>query len=373
MSEPRLRPIRVAHVLYRFAIGGLENGLVNLINGLDESAYEHHVISLDAHDPAYLARLRSSNWTVHDLHKRPGQDPAMWGRMWRTLRIVRPDILHTRNLSALEMQLVGAAAGVRGRIHGEHGWDVQDLDGRVRRYRVLRRVVGSVVGCFVALSCDLERYLVDRVGIPAAKVTQIYNGVDCERYRPSPRRAGARLVLGTVGRMQAVKDQPLICKAYVELARTCPELASRARLRLVGDGPLKEECRRIMSDAGLGDRLELPGASDDVAGELAGFDLFVLPSLAEGISNTILEAMAAGLPVVATAVGGNPELVEDGGNGLLVEAGNVHQLAAAIARYLDDPELGPRHGRRGRELAEERFSLRRMVQDYDEIYKRISA
>jgi sugar transferase (PEP-CTERM/EpsH1 system associated) len=373
MSRADTEPLRVAHVLYRFGIGGLENGIVNLVNGLGESRYEHHLVSLTAHDPDYLARLRTSNWTVHDLHKRPGQDPASWVRMWRTLRAIRPHVLHTRNLGALEMQLVGVAAGVRGRVHGEHGWDVQDLDGSVRRYRLLRRAVGSVVGCFIALSRDLERYLVDAVGIPAHKVVQVYNGVDCERFRPLPRPPREAIVVGTVGRMQAVKNQVLLCRAFLALARSRPELAARVRLRLVGDGPLKEECRRLMAEGGYADRIELPGASDDVASELARFDVFVLPSLAEGISNTILEAMAAGLPVVATAVGGNPELVEEGASGWLVGSEDAQALADAIARYVEDPALRERHGRRGRALAESRYSLRRMVQDYDDIYQRLRA
>ncbi|MEQ9058212.1 MAG: TIGR03088 family PEP-CTERM/XrtA system glycosyltransferase [Gammaproteobacteria bacterium] len=373
MSRIVHEPVRVAHVLYRFGIGGLENGIVNLVNGLDAGGYEHHLVSLTAHDPTYLARLRTSNWAVHDLHKRPGQDPAVWGRMWQTLRAIRPHVLHTRNLGALEMQLVGLAAGVRGRVHGEHGWDVQDLDGRVRRYRVLRRAVGSVVGCFIALSRDLERYLVDAVGIPAHKVAQVYNGVDCARFQPTPRSLGSEIVIGTVGRMQTVKNQPLVCKAYLALAETRPDLAARVRLRLVGDGPLRDECRRIMASKGHAERLELPGASDDVAGELARFDLFVLPSLAEGISNTVLEAMAAGLPVIATAVGGNPELVEPGTSGWLVDSDDPAALAEAIARYLEDPAMLVRHGRRGRELAETRYSLQRMVQDYDDIYQRLCA
>ncbi|MEQ8662341.1 MAG: TIGR03088 family PEP-CTERM/XrtA system glycosyltransferase [Gammaproteobacteria bacterium] len=373
MSATARHPIRVAHVLYRFSIGGLENGLVNLINGLDEARYEHHVISLTAHDPDYLRRLHTRNWRMHDLHKRPGQDPASWTRMWRALRAIRPDILHTRNLSALEMQLVGAAARVRGRIHGEHGWDVQDLDGRVRRYRILRRVVGTTVGRFIALSRDLERYLVEAVGIPAHKVVQIYNGVDCERFRPGARGVHGDIVIGTVGRMQAVKNQLFLCRAFVALAQARPELAARARLRLVGDGPLKEECERIMQSAGLSARLDLPGASDTVAAELAHFDLFVLPSLAEGISNTILEAMATGLPVIATAVGGNPELVEDGASGRLVDADDVNMLAGVMASYLEDAALRTRHGQHGRALAETRYSLRRMVQDYDDIYQQLGA
>lgn len=365
------RPIKVAHVLFHFGIGGLENGLVNLINGLDPARYRHVLVCLTDFDEVYARRLRTDNFELRALHKQPGHDPAVWWRMWQLLRELRPDVLHTRNFVALEMQLVGLMAGVRGRVHGEHGWDVQDLDGTVRKYQLARRVIGSVVHRFIALSQDLERYLLGPVGLPRGKVLQRYNGVDCARFHPVAAPPGP-VVIGTVGRMKAVKNQPLLCRAFVALLARRSDLAGRVRLRLVGSGPLRAACEDIVAAAGLADAVDFTGDSERVEDELCHMHVFVLPSRAEGISNTILEAMASGLPVVATAVGGNPELVVDGSTGCLVPGDDVEALAGAIESYLDEPERRRQHGAQGRRLALERFSLDGMIAAYDDIYTELA-
>jgi sugar transferase (PEP-CTERM/EpsH1 system associated) len=366
-------PIRVMHVLFRFGIGGLENGLVNLVNGLEEGAYRHVIVALSDYDPVFTERLRPTNVELHALAKRPGNDPRTWWRLWRLLGEARPHVLHTRNFAALELQVPGWLAQVPGRVHGEHGWDVQDLDGSVRRYRVARRAIGTLVHRFIALSRDLERYLVERVGIPRGRVLQIYNGVDCQHFAPAAPRADAPVVIGTVGRMKAVKNQTLLCHAFAALVARRPDLAGRVHLRLVGSGPLADECAAVLAAAGLTAASELRGESSTVADELRAMDVFVLPSLAEGISNTILEAMASGLPVVATAVGGNAELVVDGETGALVPSGDVAAMARALERYVDDPALRRRHGQAARARAESHFSLERMLGAYDDVYRALAA
>lgn len=366
-------PITVVHVLFRFGIGGLENGLVNLINGLDRSRYRHVIVCLADYDPIFLQRVQVANIEIHALDKRPGQDLRVWWRMWRLLRAVRPTILHTRNFACLELQLLGYLVGVRGRVHGEHGWDVQDLDGSKRKYQIARRILGHCVHRFIALSRDLERYLLRDVGIAADKVVQIYNGVDQHCFVAVTRREGdAPLVVGTVGRMKTVKNQTLLCEAFLALLARRPELVDRLRLKLVGDGPLREDCERLVVAAGRQAQVEFAGDSAQVAEQLQRMDIFVLPSLAEGISNTILEAMASSLPVIATAVGGNPELVDDGQSGALVASGDMRGLSVAIERYVDDPALRARHGAHGRALVESRYSLSRMVADYDAVYRALA-
>ncbi|HSC05306.1 MAG TPA: glycosyltransferase, partial [Steroidobacteraceae bacterium] len=161
----------VVHIVHRLDVGGLENGLVNLINHLPAARYRHAIVCLtEATD--FRRRIRRADVEVHALGKRPGKDPGAYWRLWKLLRALRPDIVHTRNLATLDCQFVAALAGIRGRVHGEHGWDVYDLHGTSSRYRLLRRAAARVVGRFVTMSRDLERWLVSDVGVPARNVTQ---------------------------------------------------------------------------------------------------------------------------------------------------------------------------------------------------------
>lgn len=364
--------LRVAHVVFRFAIGGMENGIVNLINGLPERDYWHDIVCLTDFAPDFASRVKSGNVTLHRLDKRPGNDFRMWGRLYRLFRQLRPDVAHTRNFGTLEAQLPAWIAGVPVRIHGEHGWDVNDLQGASRKFRLLRGAYAPCVHHFVTVSRDLQRYLIERVGIAPRKVTQIYNGVDSERFRPAPPRTRGPLVIGAVGRLMAVKNHSLLLAAFLHLLETRPELRGRLRLRIVGDGPLRDVLRKMADRSGFGDLVELDGAADNVPRQMQGMDVFVLPSLAEGISNTILEAMATGLPVLATRVGGNGELVQEGRTGFLVPAQDEEALAGAISKYIDHPALAAAHGAAGRQLVEERFSLQAMVDTYDRLYKSLT-
>jgi sugar transferase (PEP-CTERM/EpsH1 system associated) len=299
-------------------------------------------------------------------------------RLWRLFLRLRPDIVHTRNFGQLEAAIPATLAGVRGRIHSEHGHELVDIGGRSRRHRWVRRAFRPLVHRYIALSKDLERYLRDKVGVPPARLAQLYNGVDTERFRPgSARRVPLpcdgfarpdHFVIGTVGRMQAIKDPVLLARAFVQVLRDVPEAARRLRLVMIGDGPLWDQVRAVLDEAGAAELAWLPGERDDVPRILRGLDLFVLPSLSEGISNTVLEAMASGLPVVATAVGGNPELIDDGVTGTLVPRSEVTRMAQAIRAYAESPELCRRHSLEARRAAERRFSMDAMVQGYLSIY-----
>ena len=280
-------PIRIVHVLFRFDIGGLENGVINLVNRLEERSYSHVIVCLTDYDRTYCRRVQATNVEFRALHKREGNDPRVWAQMWRVLRETRPHVLHTRNFAALEMQTLGLMCGVKGRVHGEHGWDMNDLDGSNRKYRIARRILGHCAHRFVALSRELERYLVDTVRIPRRKVVQIYNGVDDVKFHPRPEGSHEMLTVGTVGRMKAVKNQTFLCRVFVALMRRRPELAGRVSLILVGSGPLEQDCRSIVNEADCAAHVLFRGDSDAVADDLRSMDVFVLPSLAEGISNTI--------------------------------------------------------------------------------------
>ncbi len=320
-----LRPL-VVHVMHRFDVGGMENGIVNLINHIPRDSYRHAIVALTKVTD-FRKRIRRDDVEFFALDKPPGHSFWIYPRLFRLFRQLRPAIVHTRNLGALEVVVPAWAAGVRARIHGEHGRDFDDLDGSCKKYQWIRRIYRPFVTYYIALSRDLDQYLTQAVGIPEKRVVQIYNGVDAERFHPAARRAPipgcpfndeGLWIVGTVGRMQAVKNQTDLARAFVQALQAAPEARQRLRLVMIGDGPLRNEAQALLEQAGCADLAWLPGERNDVPEILRGLDCFVLPSLAEGISNTILEAMACGLPVIATDVGGNAELIAAGVTGTLV-------------------------------------------------------
>ncbi len=368
----------IVHIIHRLGVGGLENGLVNLINRLPEDKYRHSIVCLTEADE-FRKRLRRDDVGVYEMHKRPGQDFGLYWRLYRLLRTLKPDIVHTRNLATLECQLPAWLARVPYRVHGEHGWDVFDPDGTNRKYQLLRRAFRPLIHAYVPLSCQLEDYLRLRVGVPGNKIRRICNGVDTDKFHPPPENVRSAIpgcpfqnpeavLIGTVGRMHGVKDQVTLVKAFIRLITRHPRYREAVRLVCVGEGPLRPECESILERAGLRDLAWLPGARDDIDVVLRGLDVFVLPSTAEGISNTILEAMATGLPVVATGVGGNPELVDDGVTGTLVTPSDEAAMADALHRYTGDPRLRREHGMEGRRRVGEEFSLAVMMRRYDDLY-----
>jgi sugar transferase (PEP-CTERM/EpsH1 system associated) len=371
------QPPLVVHVIYRLAVGGLENGLVNLINTMSPERYRHAIVCIDSYTD-FRWRIQRPDVEVYALQKRAGHDLSVFWRFWRLMRRLRPAIVHTRNLAALEFQVPALFAGVRHRIQSEHGREGIDTDGRYGRYNRLRRMFRPLVHRYIALSRDLENWLCQEIRVPAPKLEQIYNGVDCEKFRPL--REGSKsvlpahfagpdsIVIGTVGRMEPVKDQLTLVRAFLELLRRLPQERERLRLVLVGDGSLREQARTLLKEHGALEQAWLPETRNDVADLLRDMDIFVLPSLGEGISNTILEAMASGLPVVATRVGGNPELVIDGETGRLVAVADPHAMADAIQEYITDAALRIRHGEMGRARAEHTFAMDNMARNYLRVY-----
>jgi sugar transferase (PEP-CTERM/EpsH1 system associated) len=364
-----MRPL-IAHIVFRFDYGGLENGVVNVVNGLPEQLFRHAIIAL-TEASEFRDRIRRRDVSVHALGKRPGKDPAAYVRLFRLLKQLRPAITHSRNLATLDSAVVASLAGVPHRIHGEHGWDVYDPDGTSRKYRALRRLASPAIARFVTVSRELERWLTNDVGISAAKVTRICNGVDTEKFLPARPRGGRfppdSVVIGSVTRFAAIKDPLNLVRAFVA-ARRDPA-GSRLRLVMVGDGPLKADAGRMLQDAGLAGDAWLPGSRDDVAQLLRELDVFVLGSLREGISNTVLEAMSSALPVIASRTGGNLELIDDGVTGRLVAPGDSGALAQALLAYAREPSMRTGHGAAGRARVEKEYSLHRMLRDYEGLYR----
>jgi sugar transferase (PEP-CTERM/EpsH1 system associated) len=363
--------------MYRFDTGGLENGVVNLINHMPAKHYRHVVLAL-TEVTDFSRRVLRGDVEFIAMHKPPGQGFWQFYKLYQLFRRLRPSIVHSRNLAALEVQLPAWAAGVPVRIHGEHGRDVGDLDGSNVTYQRVRRFYKRFVHHYLALSRDLADYLVQKVGVPSHRIAQIYNGVDTEKFIPAkdqvqaiagcPFNPAAHWLLGTVGRMQTVKAQTLLARAFVLVLQQVPGLRQHLRLVMVGEGPLRAASQAILEAAGVADLAWLPGEREDVADVMRGLHCFALPSLAEGISNTILEAMASGLPVIATDVGGNAELVAQGATGDIVPPADVQAMAQTIIARATSPEQSRVMGQAGRQRVLERFSMQAMVSDYQAVY-----
>ncbi len=367
----------MAHIIHRLAVGGLENGLVNLINHMPRDRYRHAILCLtDFTD--FSERIQPKDVQVIALNKRQGLDLHLYARLWRALRRLKPDIVHTRNLSALECLIPAAMAGISGRVHGEHGRDMYDLEGSNLKYNLLRKAIRPLVHRYISVSSDMANWLVQTVGVRPTQVTHICNGVDMARFRPrdgccspiGPEGFAPKgtFVVGTVGRMEAVKDPLTLVRAFIHLLDTEPRSRESLRLVMVGDGPLRESAASLLRDAQAEQISWLPGERPDIPETMRSMDLFVLPSLTEGISNTILEAMASGVPVVATRVGGNPELVDDGRTGWLVPPSEPVAMANAVRSYLINPGQKALHGQAGRAKTEARFGMDAMVDGYLSVY-----
>lgn len=362
----------IVHVVHSLATGGLENGVVNLVNRAD-GRFRHAIVCITEAGP--LRDRLDSVVEVCTIGKRAGQDPAAFLRLVRVLRRLRPAVVHSRNWGAVDAIPAARLARARVVVHGEHGREAADPEGHNRRRNRIRRLLRPLVSQFVTVSADLRRWLIEEVRLRAEKVVTINNGVDLVRFAGGDRRCARQamelpdeaLVVGTVGRLDPVKDQVGLLRAFAALGGA----REKAWLLVAGDGPCRETLIRESAALGIADRVRLLGERHDVPVVLAALDLFVLPSIAEGSSNTILEAMASGLPIVATRVGGNPELVEDTVNGRLVPVRDAIALAAVMRAYLEDAHLRTLHGKASRQRAVEVFGLDRMVESYTGLYARL--
>lgn len=369
----------VVHVVYSFHAGGLENVIVQLINRLPAERFRHVVLALTDFSAEFAARVMHPDVQFIALKKPPGQIFRMYPRLWKLLRELRPAVLHTCNLAALEVTPVAWAAGVPVRIHAEHGWIVSDPDGSNPRYRFLRRVFRPFVTHFVAVSRQLREYLVGAIGASAERVSLISNGVDTEAFRPRRETngkppawpfSGQHWVLGTVGRLDPVKNQRMLIDALARMREMEPAQAADIRLAIIGEGGERAALEARIAELELQDFVWMPGTRQDIAQLMRAMDCFALPSIAEGTSCTLQEAMASGLPIVATAVGGTPDLLESSACGKLVPSGDVEALAAAVLAIRRGGEDVAGMPARARELACTQHSLAGMIAAYEKLFEK---
>lgn len=358
--------LHVHHVLLSLEPGGLENGVVNIVNGLDPTLFRSSVCCLKR-SGAFASRIQRDDVEVQSMGLGQGNDWRLPLRLARLFRASRPDIVHTRNVESFFYAGVAARlAGVPVLVHSEHGRTFDDRPLRFHAQRVLSRGADGIF----AVSSQLRDDLVRHVGLPARRVDVLHNGVDHRRFASADRRtARAALglpeqafVVGSVGRLAAVKNYPMLLRACAALR------ADDIWLVLAGEGPERSTLERLVEELGLAGRVRLLGHRDDVSQVLAALDVFALPSRSEGMSNTLLEAMAAGLPAVVTRVGGNPEILRDAIDGELVGDDDAAAFAQALGRLARDPSRRAAMGESARRRVAEAFSIEAMVERYARYY-----
>ena len=365
--------ICVGHTIWSLGDGGMERGLLNIVNRADQAEFSHVILCLGEAGPL-ANRVRSPNCRVVELKKTFGNDPRLPLRIAAWARHFRLDILHARGWPTLvETALAARVARVRRTVYGFHGKTMEELKGKSLRRRLVEMVFMRLYSRIVTLTDSMKADIADACHLDPARVLVIPNGVDIEVFRPHRDRRRLRaefglpvngLIVGNVARLDPVKNHTILFRALSRLR--C--IGMEVFLLLIGDGPERARLEREIREAGLTPWVHLLGQTDRVSDLLNCMDIYVQPSFYEGFSNTVLEAMACGLPVVAARTGGTVDLLRAGENGYLFDPRDDEGLSMLLLA-LKDKARRQTMGMHARKQAIERFRLTTMTQGYEQMYR----
>jgi glycosyltransferase involved in cell wall biosynthesis len=358
-------------VINSLRTGGAERHLVRLIGGLEDgNRWKTSVYCLSREGP-FLAELAALGVPVLGSDRRWTATPwrllSAFVDLWRSFRQERPAIVHCYLPPAIALGAVAARLARVPRVITTRRI-VHTYEGRrAVLYRLVTAIADMCSDCVIAV-CETAREQAIQEGTPASKLVTIYNAVPASQAgAKSPEVGAGTPVYGTVGELHPRKGLTNLLRAIPSVLRTLPE----SRFVIVGSGPERALLVKMARDLGVSDRVTFLGNRNDVAAVLASLDVFVLPSIAEGLPNALLEAMAAGLPVVATAVGGVPEIVQSGVNGMVVEPAAPDALAEALVRLGQDERLRSEYGAANRALVASNFSVERELAETTLVYRRL--
>jgi sugar transferase (PEP-CTERM/EpsH1 system associated) len=372
-----MKPLRILHVVESFGVGGgIENGIGNLIQRLDPDRFEHVLCAVFRMGPQ-IERYPAGRVRLVCLEQSPKRFSIQAPELARLIREVKPAVVHSRNWGALEAVMAGRWVGGCRLIHSEHGLESTGLEPARRRW--MRRIAFGLADRVFAVSEELRVRLARQTGFPVDRMSVIHNGVDTNLFRPDPdagrrwrqQRGIAReeFCIGSVGRLNRVKDYATLLRA----AELFPGALGRWRILIAGDGPdMAELTEWVRARPALENRVVFLGRHPEVRGLLNALDVYVLPSIREGISNSLLEAMATGLAAVATDTGGNPEVAVHGESGVLFPVGDSQSLVQSLIQLQSQTEYRERLGVQARQRVEKHFSLDGMISQYEDLYLSLS-
>jgi len=367
-----MNALTVAHVLSSFGMGGQERMALDLASWQKKRGHRVFAVSLAAGTEGPLGELfRAAGIPAHSVPKHAGIDASLPVRLATLIGGEGADVVHTHNPHAMIYGAPAAGLARAKSVHTKHGMNPDQT-----RRLWLRRTAATLVDAYIAVTPHLAKVAVERAECDPARIHVVPNGIDVGRFKPDPEaRARARAELGipqsswlvgTVGRLAPEKDQGLLIRAMA------PLLDERRQLLVVGDGPEREALERARNETLRSEFVHLIGARSDVAPYIAAMDAFVLSSRTEGLPLVLLEAMATGVPVVSTAVGGIPDLIESEVNGLLVPPGDERELQRQLVLLAHQPTAGLKLGQAGREAVQRRYSLAQMAERYEGIYEQVT-
>ncbi len=365
--------LKVLHLIEDLENGGAERVLINLALGLDPKKFAVTVCCL-TRKGRMAAELEEAGIPVHVMHKRPKVDLGLILRLRALMRELQIDIVHCHVFTA---NLWGRIAAILARVpvlitHEHSSFTIED-----QRRRWLEKVLIRKTARVITVSEELRQRLLVQGGLPAEKIITIHNGLEFSEREDERRLAPMRqelglekfqYVIGTVGRLEYRKNYPLLLAAFAKVLEQHP----RAGLLFVGAGPEEASLRQRTRELALTEHVVFAGYRKDITDVLGVMTVFCSSSQTEGISMAILEAMAGGVPVVATSVGGNPEILPSREYGILAPSDDAHALAQALADTLRDPEGARRMAQRGRARVLEHFSAERMLQRVEEMYLKLT-
>lgn len=354
--------MKILQVIPYFCFGGAETMCENLTYALKNMGHEVTVVSLYQEQTPISRRMEEAGVKLLHLDKKLGLDVSMVAKLAKIMKDVRPDVVHT-HLDVIKYAVAAAQlSGIKKCVHTVHNVADQEAEGRIQKFvNTLYFKLGWSTP--VALSPEVRRTILEFYGLPENKVPVVYNGVDLSRCIPKENYAAENMALLHIGRFNHQKNHKGLLEAFQKILAKFPN----ARLNLLGDGELMEETKAYAEALGIAGNVHFLGSQSNVYPYLNQADLFLLPSTFEGMPMTIIEAMGTGLPIVASKVGGVPDMLQNGESGLLVSC-DPEETAQAVLTLMENPDLREKLGRNARKDSV-RFSAAFMAEQYTKIYQ----
>jgi sugar transferase (PEP-CTERM/EpsH1 system associated) len=353
---------KVIHLVYSLGYGGLEQVIVNLINNSTHYNVEHCIVTLTGEHDLYEAIVPEV--AIYNLDKKPGKDISIHWKLYKLLKSLNADVIHSYNFGTIEYQFTAYIAGVKTRAHSEHGRDISDQNGANFKHNITRKFAAFILHHFVVVSPDLDYWALNKLKISKNKVQLIFNGVDTQLFHPNNKKFKKTTII-SIGRLDPIKNHELLIMAYSNALLTDENLQS-SQLLIIGDGNERKSLEKLIKENSLTKRCKLLGFKKNVYKYLCHSHLFILSSKYEAMPMTLLEAMSSGLPVISTNVGGVQNILTND-IGWLVPSDDVESLQGAITEAFCEDKLRTEKAHLSREAAME-YSVEEMVSKYMSLY-----